>query len=84
MTAAKLPTCCQYHADVIPDGCNQGRACPARPVTAPGETVALGVEAALPQSFSQAKAPADWETVLICGAVVVTFTAVMALSVYKG
>ncbi len=25
-----LPTCCQYHADKLPDGCRQGRNCPAR------------------------------------------------------
>ncbi len=26
--AGTMPTCCQYHADRLPDGCRQGRACP--------------------------------------------------------
>lgn len=30
MTCSKLPTCCEYYADKLPSGCNEGRWCPAR------------------------------------------------------
>lgn len=30
MTCERLPTCCEYHADQLPLGCNGGRLCPAR------------------------------------------------------
>ena len=28
-TRAIVKTCCEYHADAVPDGCRQGRDCPA-------------------------------------------------------
>lgn len=49
--AHPLPTCCEYHAAQLPDGCQQGELCPARqqareaadrpPVTAAGTVTAV-------------------------------------------
>lgn len=77
---------CRTHTDDTQCGCNANyRRVMQMPIPKPGETVSLGVESALPPSFTQdpPKASIDWEAVCVWGTAAAAFVAVLILSSVK-